>query len=287
MPRRGVGVLTHDEHVHLGEGSCEGSQDVLARRQIAATGRDLGPKEAAQGGDVGSDRFQGGCPAGVDQLLESAARHAPTLVRGLVHPGQVVPWFQCQDPDVLPARSMGVHDMKASSRATLVGAVALAVAVVVPAAATAAPEPPETIAQGLVGPLQIDVGSDGQVYVAQDFIGVLTKIRPNGTTKTLTAFPGEIAGVASNGYDVAFTGSDGGETSPPTITFLKVRKSNGSIHTIANLLKYEQKHNPDAGNVYGFRNLSKKCAAKVARRDRRRALQRRHRLAPVCRGQRA
>ena len=63
--------------------------------------------------------------------------------------------------------------------AAMVGAGALLVS---PTTVSAAPTVSDPIASGLVGPLQIDVGSDGQVYVAQDFAGVLTKVRPNGTT---------------------------------------------------------------------------------------------------------
>lgn len=148
----------------------------------------------------------------------------------------------------------------------VLAAVALGTGAVLAAPATvaAAPTVSPPIVGGLVGPLQIDVGSDGQVYVAQDFAGVLTKVRPNGTTKDLYATPGqEIAGVASRGYDVAFTGGNGSETAPPTVTYLAVRGANGKVRQVADLLAYEKKYNPDQGNVYGFRNLSKKCAAMI------------------------
>ena len=151
--------------------------------------------------------------------------------------------------------------MKGSSRATLVGAVALAVAVAVPTAATAAPEPSDPIVSGLAGPLQLDVGAEGQIYVGQAFAGVLTKVRPNGTTKDLTAEQGEIAGVASRGYDVVYTMSGGTEDEP--LALLRKRSADGTVRTIADLGAYEAKHNPDAGNVYGFRNLTEKCAALV------------------------
>ena len=149
--------------------------------------------------------------------------------------------------------------MRGLHKLILVTAAATAVALVVPPQAEGAATVSDPIAQGLVGPLQIDVGSDGQVYVAQDLIGSLVKISPNGTVKPLTSYPGEIAGVASRGYDVVFTGSDGGETTPPTITFLKRRFANGTVHTIANLLKFETTKNPDQVNTYGFKGLSKAC----------------------------
>ena len=115
--------------------------------------------------------------------------------------------------------------MKGSSRATLVGAVALAVALAVPTAATAAPEPSAPIVSGLAGPLQLDVGADGQIYVGQAFAGVLTKVRPNGTTKDLAAEQGEIAGVASRGYDVVYTTSGGTEEEP--FSLLRKRRPTG------------------------------------------------------------
>lgn len=142
---------------------------------------------------------------------------------------------------------------------SIVGVTALLLA---PTSADATPKVSPPLATGLVGPLQIDVGHRGQVYVAQDFAGVLTKVRANGTTKDLYATPGqEIAGVASRGWEVAFTGGNGSETSPPTLTYLAVRYPNGKVRQVADLLAFEQKRNPDQRNTYGFVNLSPSCAA--------------------------
>ena len=150
--------------------------------------------------------------------------------------------------------------MRGLSKLIVLTAGATALALVIPAQAHASPAP-ETIVQGLAGPLQFDVGAGGQIYVGQDFAGTLTKVRLDGSTTDLVSRPGtEIAGVASRGYDVVFTSSNGGETTPATKTALERRFANGTVHTIANLLKFEQTHNPDAGNVYGFRNLSTSCA---------------------------
>jgi hypothetical protein len=146
----------------------------------------------------------------------------------------------------------------------VVVATAGAVVLAIPTASTAAPAPSEPIAQGLVGPLQLDVGSHGQVYAAQNFIGTLTKIRKNGTTKNLVSEPNEVAGVASRGYTVAFTTTNGGEDTPTTAAYLKVRQPNGHVRIVADLFKFEAKHNPDAGSVYGFRHLSQSCADSLA-----------------------
>jgi hypothetical protein len=146
------------------------------------------------------------------------------------------------------------------TRSLLVGAAVAAVAALgLPGAATASPAPSDPIASGFAGPLQFDVGAHG-IYVAQDFAGVLTKIRPNGTTTDLvTAAPGtEIAGVASDGYNVVYTQNSTSATGQP-ITLLKRRFANGTIHTIANLGRFEAQNNPDGFEEYGFRHLSQSC----------------------------
>jgi hypothetical protein len=139
-------------------------------------------------------------------------------------------------------------------------AVAAAAALGVPATAIASPAPSDPIASGFAGPLQFDVGDHG-IYVAQDFVGILTKIRPDGTTTDLvTTAPGtEIAGVASDGYNVVYT-QNSLSASGDVIALLKRRFANGAIHTIANLGRFEAQNNPDGSVEYGFRHLSQSCA---------------------------
>jgi hypothetical protein len=145
------------------------------------------------------------------------------------------------------------------TRSVLVATALAAVsAFAVPGTATAA-SAPEPVASGFAGPLQIDVGDHG-IYVAQDFAGILTKIRPNGTTKDLVTAPGtEIAGVAADGYNVAYTQNTADADGNFITTLLKRRFANGSIHTIANLGRFERQHNPDGFEEYGFRHLSQSC----------------------------
>lgn len=151
--------------------------------------------------------------------------------------------------------------MKGTRTALILTAATLTAVVVAPTSAMAAPAPSGPIAQGLAGPLQFEVSPNG-VYVGQSFAGVLTKVRPNGTISNLFASPGDdISGVASRGYDVAFTWTHSDEAHPAAA--LKRRFANGAVHTVADLYAFEKRHNPDAGNVYGFRNLSKACAAQV------------------------
>lgn len=129
-----------------------------------------------------------------------------------------------------------------------------------PTLAWASPAPSAPLAQGLVGPLQIDVGDDGEVYVAQSFAGLLTRVWPAGTTKNLLAAPG-IAGVASRDDAVAFTWT--GEDPAAPGSGLNVRRADGSVRTVADLYAFEKTHNPDAKNRYGFLGLPDWCAKKV------------------------
>jgi hypothetical protein len=145
------------------------------------------------------------------------------------------------------------------ARSVLVASALAVAALSTPGTAAASPAPSAPIASGFAGPLQFDVGDHG-IYVAQDFAGILTKIRPNGTTKDLVTAPGtEIAGVASDGYDVVYT-QNSQSSSGDVTALLKRRFANGAIHTIANLGRFEAQNNPDGSVEYGFRHLSQSCA---------------------------
>jgi hypothetical protein len=150
--------------------------------------------------------------------------------------------------------------MKKTHLAVATTALISAAALAVPAEASAAPAP-DVIGTGFAGPLQIDLGSKNQIYVAQDFAGIVTKLRPNGTTKDIVTEQGEVAGVASRGYSVAYTFIGGNESNP--VALLKQRRPDGTIRTIADLGEFEAENNPDASQEYGFRNLSAACAAQV------------------------
>ena len=68
------------------------------------------------------------------------------------------------------------------SRVSAAAAGALALALVVPTSAPASPVVSDPIVSGLVGPLQIDLGHHGKIYVAQAFSGVLTQVNRDGST---------------------------------------------------------------------------------------------------------
>ena len=145
-----------------------------------------------------------------------------------------------------------------TTRAGLLASALAGLVLLAPAApASAVPTPSDPIAEGLAGPLQFDLGHRGQIYVSQSFSGVLTKVRGNGTTKDLVSEPGEVAGVASRGYDVVYTFTGGTEEEP--VALLKHRRPNGTVRTIADLGAYEAKRNPDGHQRYGLRNTPASC----------------------------
>jgi len=122
------------------------------------------------------------------------------------------------------------------------------------------------IAQGLAGPLQIDVGPSGTVYVAESFSGALRLIDRGGVVSPpLATNPtGEIGGVAARGNTIAYSTND--RVGPPpgeaVVSDLVVLKK-GVVTLRVDLLAYEQTENPDLVNTYGFASISPECAAQL------------------------
>jgi hypothetical protein len=111
------------------------------------------------------------------------------------------------------------------------------------------------LAQGLVGPLQIEVDGEA-VYVAQSFAGVLTEVTGSGSTDVATP-GGEVAGVVVAGEDVLYISGDG------QVPANKInRLLDGETTELADTLAYEQANNPDGDLTYGFEPaLPEACAA--------------------------
>ena len=55
---RGIGVLADDQHAYVAQRPAERAQHVLAGRQVAPTGRQLGPQEVTHRRDIARDRRQ-------------------------------------------------------------------------------------------------------------------------------------------------------------------------------------------------------------------------------------
>ena len=106
-----------------------------------------------------------------------------------------------------------------------------------------APPDPELVATGLAGPLQLDVGHRGQIYVGQSFAGLLSRIGPSGNVVNLTSETASVEGVASRRWSVAYT-TRAGDNPSNLVSELKLRKPDGTVRTIADLAAYEAARNP-------------------------------------------
>ncbi|MCW2542022.1 MAG: hypothetical protein JWN95_3747 [Frankiales bacterium] len=103
------------------------------------------------------------------------------------------------------------------------------------------------VASGFNGASSIAFGANGKLFVAEAAIGQITKV--DLKTGAHTAFATNIQGLS--GLDVGRGGvyaTQGyipeTQSAPATAPLIKVR-SNGSTKVVADLLKYELKHNPD------------------------------------------
>jgi DNA-binding beta-propeller fold protein YncE len=144
-----------------------------------------------------------------------------------------------------------------------VAATIAAVAAAMPANAvsTKAQSNERPVAQGLAGPLQIDVNKYG-IAVGQSAALTISKIRNNGTVVDLTTEPGDsdsadVAGVLLTKRGIAYTTTNFQHAK----SRLRFVSNSGSKHTIAVLSDYEQSANPDQGVTYGFHSISNNCAS--------------------------
>jgi hypothetical protein len=142
-------------------------------------------------------------------------------------------------------------------------ATAAATAVSMAGPAQAAPTP-TTLVQHLVGPLSLSV-DHGHIYVSQSFAGKLTRYNVDGSggTNLFVRNPDiDIEAVEARGPGTLFTvtGTTSGGQKFAQVLHLT---NSGKKRTVANMRGFEVNNNPDHGKVYGFRDLSNSCAAKV------------------------
>lgn len=129
------------------------------------------------------------------------------------------------------------------------------------APAVAKPTISDPIISGLATPLQMDVDTSKaipRIVVGETFAGMLTLVKGDGTKKVLHTEDGaEVAGVAFTGKRIAFltTSMDPGNPG----SFLKVRKADGSVKTVADLRDFEVEQNPDGDATYGILGLDQEC----------------------------
>lgn len=120
------------------------------------------------------------------------------------------------------------------------------------------PNAPVTLADGLVGPLHLDVTSGKKgpaVTVSQSFAGIISSVRNGHVTDLVTESPGSFTGgVAAGPFGTVMylVGNESG-------TFLKMKLPGGTVRTIANLGAYEAAKNPDQINNYGVQGAKPEC----------------------------
>lgn len=158
----------------------------------------------------------------------------------------------------------GKRPSKGRGRAAIAVLVAIASSTVLPLSPASAESTVTQIAEGFTGPLQIAVGSNRTVYVAQSFSGTLTSIDRDGRrTDLATALEGgEIAGVDAQGRGtLVYLSSNDTEEGPATYGTLNRLTPNGRTRVLADLFEYESTVNPDQTNQYGFNPpLPQDCA---------------------------
>jgi hypothetical protein len=133
-----------------------------------------------------------------------------------------------------------------------------------PASAAPPAAAPQTIHEGFVSPLKLSLDFDGSAYVADSFVGMLDRVTRTGEFSTpYTAAPGvEVAAVSAFAGTVYFAERVGDEQSVQSAVIKKLDRR-GSVSTVADLLAYEQKNNPDAAQHYGFSDLDPACQAQL------------------------
>lgn len=162
--------------------------------------------------------------------------------------------------------------MRPSSVVAAVGCLALAVTLTsAPAQAHSRPDrSPQTVAEGLAGPLTVAAGHHGSAYVTQSFAGTLSAVTRRGTVSTVHQLrppvspdaPNELVGVDVDGRSTFHLETDFGRG--PSSHLVKTTSRGHRSVVSRDFLAYEEAENPDARVRYGLRGLDDTCAAEVA-----------------------
>ena len=115
----------------------------------------------------------------------------------------------------------------------------------------------QTLAKGLVSPLSLAVSKDGTRYVTQNFASLLSQQKPGQEPKVIYANKEgfEVGAISERHGSLRFALSKNQRRG-----VIVAVGGNGKPTAIANLGRYEKRHNPDAKSSYGFRGLSEQCA---------------------------
>ena len=161
-----------------------------------------------------------------------------------------------------------------NGKTTLVACLAVAAMLVPasPAAADDSPSTPEVLAEGLVSPLRLAIGTNKTVLVAQTFAGTLSRIEDDDdherTTTDVYTNPGwSVGGVETRGKTTFFVESLGAGGGDPDALegYLKSINARGEVRTVADLATLERNSNPDGFQHYGFGpDASAECLAQAS-----------------------
>lgn len=144
----------------------------------------------------------------------------------------------------------------AALAATATAALVLAGA---PAAGAHGSPPTTVVADGLAGPLSLDVTPRGDVVVAQSAAGVLARVDRRGSRTDLAAAPGEeLAGVSvASAAGVVYTRSLG--EGPDAVARLERVDRRGRVDVLADTGAHERATDPDGTSTYGLRDTDQQC----------------------------
>jgi len=115
----------------------------------------------------------------------------------------------------------------------------------------------EEVVGGLITPLSVAVDTDGTVYAANNFAGLLTKAVPGEEPEVVHEAPGQEVGAVS-AVDGAVTFATTAMGRKPDARLHRL-EADGSLTELSNVWSYEKQANPDGKQTYGFKGLSRKC----------------------------
>ena len=158
--------------------------------------------------------------------------------------------------------------MRRSSLLALACSGAMAATLVAAAPSQAAPgdQGPQTVVDGLVGPLSLAVhDGSARITVAQSFAGLITSVDNKGRTTDLASYEGEpgtgeVVGVSLGPQGTYYINTDFAGLS----SHVRMIDSRGQVTTVSdNFMAYEMDNNPDQDVSYGFQGLSTDCTAQL------------------------
>jgi hypothetical protein len=143
------------------------------------------------------------------------------------------------------------------------GVAASALMLVVPTSASAATAPtPRLVSTAVAGPFNLAISKKGRAFVADGFTNTVSKVKGDGSLKTLFADATGTTGVAlsKNGKFLAYTTTVGNETGN-TASALHINGPRGS-RVEADTFAHETTNNPDKKLTYGVdKPFLTKCVA--------------------------